>query len=249
MSTISKSQIQRFFGESSAHRDNAQLLSRIGTVLPTNIFAMPLILRDKVAAVIYADSGDSRDPLAEVEAIEILIVYASRLLDLMNVAKAAGKAPPEFTSGRMTAFNEPAPAAPPVASRTAPGVGDDVGSGTVMLNVRDAEPSVVSQGAPAPSPVQAPSSLDSMDPETRKQHEDAKRFARLLVSEIKLYNEAKVQQGRQQRGIYAMMKDDIERSRQLYSERVTSNIRERTNYFDEELVRILADGDAAALGQ
>lgn len=240
---------QRFFGESSAHRDNAHLLSRIGTVLPTNIFAMPLFLRDKVAAVVYADSGDSSEPLREVEGIEVLVLYASRLLDLMNLAKAAGKAPAEFTSGRMQAFKEPS--APPAASRTSPGVGDDSGSGTVMLNVKDMEAQAVSQSRSesAPSPASAPASLDSMDPETRKQHEDAKRFARLLVSEIKLYNEAKVQQGREQRGIYSMLKDDIERSRQLYAERVSANIRESTNYFDEYLVRILADGDPAALGQ
>ena len=239
---------QRFFGESSAHRDNAHLLSRIGTVLPTNIFAMPLILREKVAAVIYSDSGDSREPLGDVEAIEILVLYASRLLDLMNLAKTAGVPPPEFTSGRTPAFKEPAPTAPPVATRTAPGVGDDSGSsGTVMLNVKDMEAQAISQSAPAPT--SAPASLDSMDPETKKQHEDAKRFARLLVSEIKLYNEAKVQQARQQRGIYAMLKDDIERSRQLYSERVSTDIRESTKYFEDELIRILADGDQAALGQ
>jgi hypothetical protein len=237
---------QRFFGESSAHRDNAHLLSRIGTVLPTNIFAMPLILRDKVAAVVYADSGDSREPLGDVEAIEILVLYASRLLDLMNVAKTAGKAPTEFTSGRMAAFKETTPTTPPPAMRAAPG--SDPGSGTVMLNAKDLEAQAVAQRTPAPTP-SAPASLDSMDPETRKLHEDAKRFARLLVSEIKLYNEAKVQQGRQQRVIYSMLKDDIERSRQLYSERVSPRIRQSTKYFDDELVRILADGDPAALGQ
>ena len=32
----------------------------------------------------------------------------------------------------------------------------------------------------------------SIAPEDQKLHEDAKRFARLLVSEIKLYNEAQV---------------------------------------------------------
>jgi hypothetical protein len=237
---------QRFFGESSAHRDNAHLLSRIGTVLPTNIFAMPLILRDKVAAVVYADSGDSREPLGEVEAIEILVLYASRLLDLMNVAKSTGKSPTEFTSGRMAAFKESTPATPPPAMRTSPGVADDAGSGTMMLNAKDAQ--AVAQRTQAPTP-SAPASLDSMDPETRKLHEDAKRFARLLVSEIKLYNEAKVQQGRQQRVLYSMLKDDIERSRQLYSERVSSRIRGSTRYFDDELIRILADGDPAALGQ
>ena len=253
---------QRFFGESSAHRDNAHLLSRIGTVLPTNIFAMPLILRDKVGAVIYADSGDSRDPLGDVEAIEILVLYASRLLDLMNAAKSAGRASGDFQSDRMAALKEPvtpppgplAPLAPPAppAPPAAPTSGED--SGTVMLNVKDIEAHALSQGAAPSAPASAPppsspASLDSMDPDTRKQHEDAKRFARLLISEIKLYNEAKVQQGRQKRGIYNLLRDDIERSRQLYSERVSSDIRGATGYFDEELIRILADGDAGALGQ
>ena len=128
---------QRFFGESSAHRDNAHLLSRIGTVLPTNIFAMPLILRDKVGAVVYADSGDSREALGDVEAIEILVLYASRLLDLMSAAKSADRATSEFQSNRMDALKEPvtppSPPAPLVLSPPAPAEP----SGTVMLNVKD----------------------------------------------------------------------------------------------------------------
>ena len=188
--------------------------------------------------------------------------YASRLLDLMNAAKSAGRASGDFQSDRMAALKEPvtpppgplAPLAPPAppAPPAAPTSGED--SGTVMLNVKDIEAHALSQGAAPSAPASAPppsspASLDSMDPDTRKQHEDAKRFARLLISEIKLYNEAKVQQGRQKRGIYNLLRDDIERSRQLYSERVSSDIRGATGYFDEELIRILADGDAGALGQ
>ena len=75
------------------------------------------------------------------------------------------------------------------------------------------------------------------------------RFARLLVSEIKLYNESKVQQGRATRELYELLRDDIERSRQLYKERVSEGIRTVTNYFNDELVRILADGDEGAMGQ
>ena len=75
------------------------------------------------------------------------------------------------------------------------------------------------------------------------------RFARLLVSEIKLYNEAKVQQGRQSRDLYGLLKDDIERSRQLYRERVPEPVRASTRYFNDELVRILAEGDEGAMGQ
>ena len=87
-----------------------------------------------------------------------------------------------------------------------------------------------------------------MSPEEQKQHEDAKRFARLVVSEIKLYNESKVNEGRRQKDLYERLKEDIERGRQMYSDRVSAHVRESTNYFYDELVRILAGGDAGALG-
>jgi hypothetical protein len=81
-----------------------------------------------------------------------------------------------------------------------------------------------------------------------KRHDEARRFARLLVSEIKLYNESKVDQGRANRDLYDRMKDDIDRSRQMYDERIAEDIRKVSNYFYDELVRILADGNAEALG-
>ena len=87
-----------------------------------------------------------------------------------------------------------------------------------------------------------------MSPEETKAHEDAKRFARLVVSEIKLYNEAKVNEGRRNKDIYERLKEDIERGRQMYADRVAPNVRDSTNYFYDELVRILAGGDQGALG-
>jgi hypothetical protein len=87
-----------------------------------------------------------------------------------------------------------------------------------------------------------------LSPEEQKAHEDAKRFARLVVSEIKLYNEAKVNEGRRNKDIYERLKEDIERGRQMYHDRVPPHVRESTNYFYDELVRILAGGDQSALG-
>ena len=81
-----------------------------------------------------------------------------------------------------------------------------------------------------------------------KKHDEARRFARLLVSEIKLYNESKVDEGRKNRDLYERMKEDIDRSRQMYEERIPEDVRRQSNYFYEELVRILADGDADMLG-
>jgi hypothetical protein len=81
-----------------------------------------------------------------------------------------------------------------------------------------------------------------------KKHDEARRFARLLVSEIKLYNETKVDQGRKNNDLYERLKEDIDRSRQMYDERIGDDVRKVSNYFYDELVRILADGRADALG-
>jgi hypothetical protein len=78
--------------------------------------------------------------------------------------------------------------------------------------------------------------------------DDARRLARLLISEIKLYNEKKVEDGRAAGDLYERLKDDIERSRQVYDERTPASIRQDTSFFQDELVRILADGRAEALG-
>jgi len=88
----------------------------------------------------------------------------------------------------------------------------------------------------------------ALSAEDQKAHEDAKRFARLVVSEIKLYNEAKVTEGRKTKDIYERLKEDIERGRQMYIDRVPAPVRDAADYFQDELVRILAGGDAGALG-
>lgn len=79
-------------------------------------------------------------------------------------------------------------------------------------------------------------------------HDEARRLARLLISEIKLYNEEQVEEGRRNRDLYHRLKDDIDRSRQIYEERVHETVRESSDYFQQELVRSLAGGDSRALG-
>ncbi len=96
-------------------------------------------------------------------------------------------------------------------------------------------------GADAELPVE-------VNDEERRYHQDARRFARLLVSEIKLYNEAKVREGRDAGDIYGRLRDDIDRSRQMYDKRVHPSVSPRYDYFHHELVGTLAEGDAARLG-
>jgi len=161
----------------------------------------------------------------------------------------------------------PPPAPPPVAAAPVPTISlNDIPVPMPARPVQTAPPPP--PPAPAPKPPAPPAgegerpSTQFIPPagvrggaaaaqpqsETARRHDEARRFARLLVSEIKLYNEAKVEQGRKNRDLYERLKEDIDRSRQMYDERIPDEVRKQSNYFYDELVRILADGDAASLG-
>jgi hypothetical protein len=75
----------------------------------------------------------------------------------------------------------------------------------------------------------------------------ARRYARLLVSEIKLYHEADVLAGRRERDLGTRLGGEIARSRLLYEQRVPPQVRAGADYFQEELVRTLAEGDEGLL--
>jgi len=85
-------------------------------------------------------------------------------------------------------------------------------------------------------------------PEEEKLHNDARRFARLLVSEIKLYNEDAVAEGRMVKDLYKRLQRDIERSRDMYEKRVSEEVAVKVDCFHEELVRILGEGDLEKMG-
>jgi hypothetical protein len=84
--------------------------------------------------------------------------------------------------------------------------------------------------------------------EERRLHNDARRFARLLVSEIKLYNEQKVSEGREAGDLYDRLREAIDRSREMYDKRVQPTVAAKFDYFHFELINNLAEGQDAKLG-
>lgn len=82
----------------------------------------------------------------------------------------------------------------------------------------------------------------------RRLHNDARRFARLLVSEIKLYNEQKVKEGRDSSDLYDRLREAIDRSREMYDKRVQPPVAAKFDYFHYEIVSSLAEGDESRLG-
>jgi hypothetical protein len=77
---------------------------------------------------------------------------------------------------------------------------------------------------------------------------DARRFATLLVAEIKLNNKSEVYEGYQNADIYQRLKKEIDRKRKVYETRVSPLVAAKFDYFYEELVKTLAGGDASKLG-
>jgi hypothetical protein len=234
-----------------------QLFARLGG-RAGGALAVPLVLRDKLAAILYCDTPGPEIPQAAADLIEVLVLFAAKIVDVLSVA-------PRPPVGRTTTAGTTAERAaairaggdevreragiPRAAPAPAPAPAADEGSSTVMFNPTSAGAARQSNPAPAQARAAAAAAPAApLTPELQKAHEDAKRFARLVVSEIKLYNETKVNEGRRQKDLYERLKEDIERGRQMYGERVAPAIRDSTNYFYDELVRILAGGDAGALG-
>jgi hypothetical protein len=103
--------------------------------------------------------------------------------------------------------------------------------------------SIVSEGGTA-----VPGGNGSAAAELEELRRKARRFARLLIDEIKLYNEAKLAEGRRARDMHARLKDEIDRSRAIYDKRYAHTPVADDDFFRRELVQNLADGDSSLLG-
>jgi hypothetical protein len=83
----------------------------------------------------------------------------------------------------------------------------------------------------------------AMSPEDEEIHRKARRFARLLVEEIKLYNQDKVLEGRTNNDLCERLKDAIDKSRSTYQKRYGNTVAASGNYFEDEVKRSLAEDD------
>lgn len=345
-------------GRSSSPGDNFEVLGIYGSPAPERAIAVPLVIRGKAAAVLYADSGTKAEDSINVPAIELLIDVASMGIELLparrgleptrpapdfrktvpihaedqqtevqedekptshlpalpvqaeepsepeeqadedqvkpdritedlvmpegveeqlEAAESQVAQPAEIEAEPVEEVEEveayepetveaeaaevvdevpPPPPAPPYynnqesaessapteqirTTRDYPDEGETAPAAESPFFPSDTVPK---QATPIPS-VPAPASETE-----QRAHNDARRFARLLVSEIKLYNAAKVNEGRRNFDLYDRLKDEIDRSRKVYDKRVSPAVATRFDYFYDELVQTLAEGDPAKLG-
>ena len=210
-------------------------LARVGHAAGGNAILLPLVLRDKVSALVYGDCGLEGGKL-DVAALKLMMRSAGMWLEVLSLRKALGGAPPASAP-------EPAPAASTgrAAVVTAP-VSHERAAAVVASTVSES-----ATGAARAATAVATPAVQASE-EERDVHIRAQRFARLLVDEIKLYNQSKVAEGRAGRDLYERLKEDIEKSRASYNKRYGSSPAAAADYFNKELVRTLADNDVSLLG-
>lgn len=247
------------------------LSQKLGVSEAARAIAIPMVIKDKVAAAVVVEVAQEDLDNFDADALSVLVFTTGLLIDTLAIRKripSPSLGPAEEGSGQRpapaidprpapapappppppppVAAPAPSPAPEPPAEPVAPKAGGTFGSETAAVPADLAERSST-QYVPPPG-LQRRFQKTAPEGEEAKRHDEARRFARLLVSEIKLYNETKVDQGRKNRDLYERLKEDIDRSRQMYDERIPDDVRKSSNYFYDELVRILADGQADILG-
>lgn len=212
---------------------NADLVKKAGSPVG-NAFVLPLLVRDKVPALLYADAGPQGGQL-DASALQVLVRTTGLWLEVV-----AGR------RGSAAVSNQPQAPAEPMIAPT------EREREKAVPAARRPEPPV----APAERVRESAATLTSAAARTatvsangdEELHNKARRFAKLLVEEIKLYNQAKVAEGRRNHDLYDRLRDDIEKSRTTYHKRYGAQLG-GNEYFTQELIRTLADNDASLLGR
>ena len=67
----------------------------------------------------------------------------------------------------------------------------------------------------------------------------AKAIARGIVSDIVLYNTAKIRQGIKQDNLFELLEEEIQKGRRYYNSQVAPDLAKENNFFNEALVDLL----------
>ena len=236
--------------------------STFGAPQDDRVILLPLLLKEKVAAVLYADAGIEGDGQLDDAALEMLVLSSGLWLEIVALRRATatqesvGSAAAAVERAEAPAVESAPPAPVPAMATVAEPVPEqqpvvEAVAQPEPLPEAEPEPAPMAMAAAAaagpasmPASVQAPASADD-EALLRK----ARRFAKLLVDEIKLYNKPKVQEGKENRDLYQRLKEDIEKSRAAYEKRYGSTVTGAASYFDQEIVQNLADNDRSLLGE
>jgi len=224
---------------------DSEFIARFGAPTNDQILVLPLVLKEKVAALVCADAGTEAGKKIDAPALELLVAATSAWLEVISLRKQASKEGVSDTPGEKAV--ETGPQVQTVSSYADPFEGHAPKHAVVVEPAAAVEREPVSVTALA-APAQTADASSQMSSEDVEVHRKAQRFARLLVDEIKLYNQAKVAEGRKHKDVYDRLKDDIEKSRATYQKRYGNTAAASGDYFSNELIRSLAEDDSSMMG-
>jgi hypothetical protein len=72
-----------------------------------------------------------------------------------------------------------------------------------------------------------------------KNPDEAKRLARTILSDILLYNQAKVKEGIEQDSLFDVLTEELKEGKKYYESMVDAEVRKDSNLFSEAVVDIL----------
>ena len=72
-----------------------------------------------------------------------------------------------------------------------------------------------------------------------KTSDEAKRLARTILSDILLYNQAKVKEGIEKDSLFQVLTEELAEGKKYYESMVDQEVRQTTNFFNEAVVDVL----------
>jgi len=70
-------------------------------------------------------------------------------------------------------------------------------------------------------------------------NDEAKRLARTILSDILLYNQAKVKEGIEKDSLFDVLSEELAEGRKYYETMVDLSLRQSTNFFNEAVIDVL----------
>ena len=216
----------------------APLEQALGSAAGPHLCLLPILVQGKVVAALYSDAG-GRSGSEEMSGLEILARVTGLSLETAAARAAAGG-----EAGRPAASAAPAPAA-----EAAP---EPVALETPVAAEAAPSPGSFAAGFPVAAEGEAvlppPPDMESMPEAERDSHKKAYRFARVAVQDLLSYHKDKIEQGRRNKNLFTLLKEDIEKTRENYQKRFGQTPARSFDYLHYEMVAKLAGNDLSVLG-
>jgi hypothetical protein len=230
-----------------AREISAELVAAFGDG-PALAYLYPLRDGRKAEGLLYAEGQPSEVDGAALELLASVVTLAWRSRD-----GSAGSAEHSdaVSSEEEREYQTPKPEYQAFAAASADSPAGGAFGGVLVrieparLAPAQAEPSR-SPAEPAPQAEAGPPGHPNGDWEI---HLRAERFARVRIAEMRLYKSQAVREGRRSGDLYAVLREDIDRGREVYRTQFMKSCPSMVDYFHEEMVRTLANHDASLLGE